>query len=140
MFIVNVEGAVCRDDQWLLITRSMKEEHAGGTLSLVGGKVDVEGNTLDILERTVKRELNEEIGIEIKDAVTFVYSSSFVTADGGNVINVVFLCDYDSGTAHRKSPDEVEAVHWMTYEEIMNHPKAPPWTKESIKRAAAARK
>lgn len=140
MFIVNVEGAVCREDQWLLITRSMKEEHAGGTLSLVGGKVEVEGNTLDILERTVKREFYEEIGIEIKDAVTFVYSSSFVTDDGGNVINAVFLCEYDSGTAHRKSPDEVEAVHWMTYEEIMNHPKAPPWTKESIKRAAAARK
>ncbi|MFB0845244.1 NUDIX hydrolase [Paenibacillus oleatilyticus] len=140
MFIVNVEGAVCRDDQWLLITRSMKEEHAGGTLSLVGGKVDIEGNTLDILERTVKRELYEEIGIEIKDAVTFVYSSSFVTEDGSNVINAVFLCEYDSGTAHRKSPDEVEAVHWMTYEEIMNHPQAPPWTKESVKRAAAARK
>ncbi|MCP1309828.1 NUDIX domain-containing protein [Paenibacillus tyrfis] len=140
MFIVNVEGAVCREDQWLLITRSMKEEHAGGTLSLVGGKVEVEGNTLDILERTVKREFYEEIGIEIKDSVTFVYSSSFVTDDGGNVINAVFLCEYDSGTAHRKSPDEVEAVHWMTYEEIMNHPKAPPWTKESIKRAAAARK
>lgn len=30
MFIVNVEGAVYRDKQWLLITRSMKEEHAGG--------------------------------------------------------------------------------------------------------------
>ncbi|XOK64966.1 NUDIX hydrolase [Paenibacillus elgii] len=140
MFIVNVEGAVCREDQWLLITRSMKEEHAGGTLSLVGGKVDIEGNTLDILERTVKRELYEEIGIEIKDAVTFVYSSSFVTEDGSNVINAVFLCEYDSGSAHRKSPDEVEAVHWMTYEEIMNHPQAPPWTKESVKRAAAARK
>ncbi|WP_163859785.1 NUDIX hydrolase [Paenibacillus elgii] len=140
MFIVNVEGAVCRDDQWLVITRSMKEEHAGGTLSLVGGKVEVEGNTLDILERTVKREFYEEIGIEIKDSVTFVYSSSFVTEDGYNVINVVFLCEYDSGTAQRKSPDEVEAVHWMTYEEIMNHPKAPPWTKESVKRAAAARK
>lgn len=140
MFIVNVEGAVCRDDKWLVITRSMKEEHAGGTLSLAGGKVDVEGNSLEILERTVKRELYEEIGIEIKDAVTFVYSSSFVTDDGANVINMVFLCEYDRGAAHRKSPDEVETVHWMTCEEIMNHPKAPPWTKESIKRAALVRR
>lgn len=76
MFIVNVEGAICRDDKWLVITRSTKEEHAGGTLSLIGGKVDVEGNTLEILERTVKREIDEEVGIEIKDTVTFVYSSS----------------------------------------------------------------
>ncbi|WHX31688.1 NUDIX domain-containing protein [Brevibacillus agri] len=140
MFIVNVEGAICRDDKWLVITRSTKEEHAGGTLSLVGGKVDVEGNALEILERTVKRELYEEVGIEIKDAVTFVYSSSFVTNDGCNVINMVFLCEYDRGTAHSKSPDEVEAVHWMTYDEIMNHPKAPLWTKESIRRVALARR
>ncbi|MFF2479999.1 NUDIX hydrolase [Paenibacillus sp. NPDC058071] len=139
MFIVNVEGAVCRNDKWLLITRSAEEEHAGGTLSLVGGKVDVEGSSLEILERTVKRELYEEVGIEIKDAVTFVYSTSFVTEDGRNVINMVFLCEYDKGEAHIKSPDEVEAIHWMTYEEIMNHPKTPPWTKESVRRVALAK-
>ncbi|QUL55721.1 NUDIX domain-containing protein [Paenibacillus tritici] len=140
MFIVNVEAAVYKDGKWLVITRSMKEEHAGGTLALVGGKVDVEGNTLDILERTVQRECYEEVGIRITEAVTLVYSSSFVTEDGRNVINLVFLCEYDSGTATNKSPDEVEAVHWMTYDEIMAHPLAPPWTKESIRRVELARK
>ena len=40
MFIVNVEGAVYKNGKWLLIERSLKEEHAGGTLSLVGGKVE----------------------------------------------------------------------------------------------------
>ncbi|BBI33300.1 NUDIX hydrolase [Cohnella abietis] len=140
MFIVNVEGAVCRDDKWLIIKRSDKEEHAGGTLSLVGGKADIEGNTLEILERTVKRELYEEVGIEVKDNVTYVYSSSFIADDGCNVINVVFLCEYDRGTAYTKSPDEVEAVHWLTYEEIIYHPEAPQWTKESLKRAESVRK
>lgn len=119
---------------------STKEEHAGGTLALVGGKVDIEGNSLEILERTVKRECDEEVGIVIKDAVTFVYSSSFVTEDGRNVINMVFLCEYESGTATTRSPDEVEAVHWMTQEEIMDHPLTPPWTKESIRRVALERK
>lgn len=136
MFIVNVEAAICKDGKWLLITRSTQEEHAGGTLALVGGKVDIEGDSLEILERTVKRECYEEVGIVIKDEVTFVYSSSFVTGDGRQVINMVFLCEYDSGTATAKSPDEVEAVHWMTREEILNHPLAPAWTKESIRRAA----
>lgn len=138
MFIVNVEAAIRRDDQWLMITRSTKEEHAGGTLSLVGGKVDLADMGMEILERSVKREVLEEVGVEIEDAVAFVYSSSFVTGDGSNVINMVFLCDYASGTAHSKSPDEVDAIHWLTYEEIMNHPKAPPWTKESLRRAVLA--
>lgn len=100
------------------------------------GKVDIEGNTLEILERTVKRECEEEVGIVIKDAVTFVYSSSFVTEDGRHVINMVFLCEYESGTATNRSPDEVEAVHWLTCDEIMKHPLAPPWTQESIRRVA----
>jgi 8-oxo-dGTP diphosphatase len=28
MFIVNVEGAIHKDEKWLLIQRSTKEEHA----------------------------------------------------------------------------------------------------------------
>jgi 8-oxo-dGTP pyrophosphatase MutT (NUDIX family) len=132
MFIVNVEGAILYEDKWLLIKRSAKEEHAGGTLSLVGGKVDFEGASLDILERTVKREIFEEVGIEITDNLHFLYSSSFVLDDGRNVINVVFLCEYSKGTENSKSADEVEEVCWMSYDEIMNHPNTPPWTKESI--------
>lgn len=140
MFIVNVEGAVHKDGQWLMIMRSVMEENAGGTLSLVGGKVDREGHVLDILERTVKRELYEEVGVEVKEKVRYVYSSSFVTDDDRPVINVVFLCEYDKGTPYAKSPDEVESVQWMTLAEIINHPKAPPWTIESVQRAEKTRK
>ncbi|MFB5267877.1 NUDIX hydrolase [Paenibacillus enshidis] len=136
MFIVNVEGTIFQQDKWLLIKRSSKEEHAGGTLSLVGGKADLEGASTEILERTVRREIFEEVGIEVTENVQFLYSSSFILDDGLPVINVVFLCEYSQGTAHCKSPDEVDEVLWMTADEIMNHPDAPPWTKESISRAA----
>lgn len=140
MFIVNVEGAVFREGKWLIIERSSQEEHAGGTLSLVGGKVDQEGHTTDILERTVKREIYEEVGVEVAERLEYVHSTSFVTDDGCHVVDVVFLCEYVSGDAHAKSPHEVEAVYWLTLEEILAHPKAPAWTKESMKRATEALK
>ncbi|MDM5336317.1 hypothetical protein QUF84_03595 [Fictibacillus enclensis] len=38
MFVVNVEAAVYKDDQWLIIERSLKEDHAGGSLAFVGGR------------------------------------------------------------------------------------------------------
>ena len=139
MFIVNVEGAVFNEEKWLIIKRSAKEEHAGGTLSLVGGKVDIEGNVIDILERTVQREIYEEVGIKIKSNLQFVYSSSFVLDNGKNVINVVFLCEYENGTAYPKSPEEVEEIYWMSLEDILNHPLAPLWTKESVRRAEQQR-
>ncbi|MEY9976193.1 8-oxo-dGTP pyrophosphatase MutT (NUDIX family) [Lysinibacillus sp. RC79] len=56
MFIVNAEGAIRKDDKWIIVERSKKEEHAGGLLSLIGGKVDIGGNSPNILEKTLKRE------------------------------------------------------------------------------------
>jgi 8-oxo-dGTP diphosphatase len=137
MFIVNVEGAIRKNDKWLIIERSRKEEHAGGLLSLVGGKVDIEGNSSDILERTVKREILEEVGVKVKDKLNYVHNTSFVTDTGENVVDIVFLCKYESGEAFPKSPDEVEEVLWLTAEEILSHPKSPIYLKESIKHAEA---
>ena len=42
MFIVNVEGAIYRDEKWILIRRNEKEEHAGGVLSLISGKCEID--------------------------------------------------------------------------------------------------
>ncbi|MDM5191346.1 NUDIX domain-containing protein [Bacillus hominis] len=137
MFIVNVEGAIRKNDKWLIIERSKKEEHAGGWLSLVGGKVDIEGNSSDILERTVKREILEEVGVSVKDRLNYVHSTSFVTDTGENVVDIVFLCEYESGEAFSKSPDEVEEVLWLTTDEILKHPNSPIYLKESINQAEA---
>nr|WP_237391746.1 NUDIX domain-containing protein [Paenibacillus dendrobii] len=127
-------------NKWLVIERGAEEEHAAGTLSFAGGTVEQEGAAEEILERTVRRELLEEVGVEIQEKMHFVHSSSFVTEKGHHVINVVFICDYKEGIAHPKSPEEVAAVYWMTAEEIVHHPKAPPWTIESVKRAELLRK
>ncbi|VDG96840.1 NADH pyrophosphatase [Lysinibacillus sphaericus] len=135
MFIVNVEGAIRKNDKWLIIERSKKEEHAGGQLSLVGGKVDLEGNSSDILERTVKREIFEEVGVHVKDRLNYVHSTSFVTDKGEHVVDIVFLCEYESGEAFCKSPDEVEKVLWLTTEEIVTHANSQQFLKQSIQHA-----
>ncbi|MGE8207793.1 NUDIX hydrolase [Heyndrickxia sp. NPDC080065] len=134
MFIVNVEGAVFKDGKWLLIKRSIKEEHAGGRLSLVGGKVDKEGNTSDILERTLHREMDEEVGIKVK-ILQYVNSSSFVTDSGIHVVDIVFLCEHESGEAFAKSPDEVDGIVWLTTEQIISNSQLPLFLKENIKLA-----
>jgi len=135
MFIVNVEAAIFKEDRWLIIERSIKEEHAGGLHSLVGGKVEIEGNSEDILDRTVKREIYEEVGINIKDNLEYIHSTTFVTDLNEHVVDIVFLCEYDSGEAYTKSPNEVENVYWMNSNEIMSHSKSPIYLKESIRRA-----
>ncbi len=135
MFFINVEGAVYRGDKWLMIERSHKEEHAGGMLSFVGGTVDREGASSDILERTLRRELMEEVGISVHDNMTYVRNTSFVLPDGREVVDIVFLCEWKSGEPFPKSPDEVEAVHWMTTEEIVSHPQTESYLHDNIKEA-----
>ncbi|OCA81604.1 DNA mismatch repair protein MutT [Bacillus sp. FJAT-27225] len=134
MFIVNVEGAIQKDGKWLVIRRSEKEEHAGGMLSLVGGKVDVGEPSNDILEITLKREIFEEVGIEIANP-QFINSSRFSTGSGTQVINIIFRCEVLEGKAHIKSPDEVSEILWLTTEEILNDPSAPDYLKGPIRLA-----
>jgi 8-oxo-dGTP diphosphatase len=134
MFVVNVEGAIHLDGKWLLILRSEKEEHAGGGLSLVGGKCEIEGNSSDILERTLHREIFEEVGIEVT-RLKYVNSSSFVTDSGINVIDIVFLCHHKSGQPYAKSTEEVDGVVWMTTTEILSHKDLPIYLKENVKLA-----
>lgn len=139
MFFINVEGAVFRDDKWLLIRRSTKEAHAGGELSLVGGTVDHEGDSLDILERTLHRELLEEVGIEVNEFMQYVRNTSFVLPDGREVVDIVFLCEWEKGEPYAKSPDEVESIHWMTTEEIISHDDIQYYLRDSILAADALR-
>ncbi|CEG27208.1 NUDIX hydrolase [Bacillus sp. B-jedd] len=91
MFFVNVEGAVYKDNKWLIIARSLKEGHAGGLLSLVGGTVENEGNSKNILERTLRRELFEEVGVKVKEKIDYVRNTSFTLENGNEVIDIVFL-------------------------------------------------
>jgi NADH pyrophosphatase NudC (nudix superfamily) len=134
MFIINVEGAIYKEDKWLLIRRSEKEEHAGGCLSLVGGQVENEGVSTDILEKTLIREIDEEIGIVVSN-LSYVNSSSFITDSGIHVVDIVFLCKDHVGEAYAKSTDEVDEVVWMTMEEILNDVDLPLYLKENMKLA-----
>lgn len=131
---VNVEGAIYKDGKWLMIQRSKKEPHASGTISFPGGTVEDKTNMQNALEENLKREITEEVGIEIENNMEYVESKIFIADDGQKVLNIVFLCKYKSGEAKVKS-DEVANIFWLTTDEIMTHFNTPLWIKKSIKLA-----
>ena len=116
--------------------RSEQEAHAGGTLAFAGGKVEGTDKP-DALEETLRREIREEVGVEVADLV-YVESHSF--GSGPPCLDVVFLCRYVSGTPTAKDPAEVSAVQWMTQAEVLAHPKTPPWIARSLTLADAKRR
>ncbi|MFZ2886423.1 MAG: NUDIX domain-containing protein [Minisyncoccia bacterium] len=138
LFIVNVEAAVYKDDKWLLIRRSLKEDHAPGTYAMVSGKVENVTNERDVLENAVKREVLEEVGIEV-DVEKYVCSNCFTSDKGNTVVDIIFLCKHASGEAQPLDPDEVSAVEWMTKDEIENNTDIPPWVQNGFKAAFSAK-
>ena len=133
-FSINVEAAVNHKNKWLLCKRSLKEEHAAGVLSLVGGTIEHTDASNDTLEYGLIREIAEEIGVTIS-VDKYVQSTSFITNKGNHVVDIVFLCSIVEGIPVAINPDEIESLHWMTIDEIKNDPNSPSWLVASIERA-----
>jgi 8-oxo-dGTP diphosphatase len=137
-YIVNVEGAVFHEGRYLLAVRGAGETHAAGLLSLIGGKVEGETNTPDVLEKTLIREIAEEVGITAGD-LYYLHSVAFTADDGDICVDVIFLARWISGEAAVNDLDEVASVEWMTADQVRQHPAVPPWTLDSIERAERMR-
>ncbi|WP_267642023.1 NUDIX domain-containing protein [Haloarchaeobius amylolyticus] len=126
-YVVNVEAAIYRDGEYLLAERAVEEDHAAGTLALVGGKVERTDHDTSALESTVHREVREEVGLAVTD-LRYVQSNAFVTDGGDPCLNVVFLARHEDGEAHVAAPDEVADLHWLTPTAVEGHPDVPEWT------------
>lgn len=133
--VVNVEAAIYKNKRWILIKRGAGESQAAGTLSLMGGTIEENDPAVDVLEKTLVREAWEELGISLDPIMYYVCSASFVADDNDFVTNVVFLANYSGPQDIATNPDEVEEVHRMTYDEIMDHDGVADYTKTYIEKA-----
>ena len=99
-----------KDKKVLLAKRSIKEDVLPGYWGIPGGKVESKGNIQDILEKEIKREVLEEVGIEIKN---IKYFESHLNES--EKVNICFSAEIDKGIP---SPlDETEEVNWFSLEE-----------------------
>lgn len=116
-----IVNAVIRDgDKILLSQRSFEEKHEPGKWTIPGGKIEItEGDVFNIIEKTLKKEVKEEVDLEIEDNVQLIENNTFIRSDGTHVIAMTFLCKYKSGTAI-PSEDTIN-VAWITEKEIDNY-------------------
>lgn len=135
MYTVVVEGVISMGDKWLLIRRSMQEEHEAGAISLVGGRVETAGFSHDVLEQALKREVAEEINITIQKKCS-IYGALLKTAKGERVLTVVFLCTYETGEVYIKQIEEVADILYLDTETVLESEEIPDYVKKSIQLAA----
>ncbi len=121
--IVNNEGKV------LIAQRSPEEGHEGGRWSIPGGKVESNGQEHDVLLKNIKKEILEEVGVEIFDDISLVHDNTFTRSNGDDVLALVFKCKYKSGEA--KSLEDTTDVKWIGKEEIDSY-QFPPNVREYV--------
>jgi 8-oxo-dGTP diphosphatase len=131
-FIVNIEGCLIHNNKILMILRGDTESHAPNTLAFPGGQVESKDSDSDTLEDTLKREIYEEVGLNITEHFEYLENKKFVTKKGNNVLDVVMFCRVNDITDTKIDNNEVKDCMWMSVDEILNDIRTPVWIRKSI--------
>lgn len=114
--IIFAGGFVFKNGRLLVAQRSMDEGHLPGYWAVPGGKVELDSEVWNIIEKTVQNEVSEETGVTISEEMRMFCNNSFLRTDGQPVIAINFICSYESGVA--ESLDGTSDVHWVTEQEL----------------------
>jgi len=132
---VIVKAWVAKNNNFLLALRDATEKHHAGVWSLPGG--NVENDICDeILEKTLAKEIKEEIGIDIEPNMQIIYNNGFIKdSEGSHVINITFLCKWKAGEA--QPLEDTAAVKWFTLHELQKMRNPPDFLIKEITHLAS---
>lgn len=126
---VAITAIVVKDGKYLITKRSEKKKRFAGMWTVPGGRLEVddyinlpkdtEHYWYNVLERALKREVQEEAGIEIEN-IEYVTSLARVHEDGAPSLVISCVADYVSGEV-RLQEGETEEVAWVSPEEAKEY-------------------
>lgn len=129
---VVVTGIIIKNGKFLITKRSPKEKAFPGLWTVPGGKLrksdyaslpkDTADHWYNVLEKALEREIEEEVGLKVKN-IRYLLSLSFIRADGIPTIIISLYCDYDSGKV-KLSEESVEYT-WVSVNELDKYQFAP---------------
>jgi len=102
-------------DKFLIVKRGAHEIAYPGKWAFPGGKVE-RGQT--ILE-TLKREVLEEVGLEIHDEKQYIYDFTFIRPDDHNVVGLCFSVNALSESV--KLSSDFDDHKWITPDELAKY-------------------
>lgn len=125
---IAITAIIIRNEKYLLTQRSKNKKRFPGKWTVPGGKLeindyinlpkDTEYYWYNVLEKVLRREIKEEVGINIKN-IEYVTSLSTIHSDGNPSLVVSCMADYLSGKV-KPQKDEVDAFTWATLKEAKN--------------------
>jgi len=122
---VAITAIVVKDGKYLITKRAKNKKRFPDYWTVPGGKLetsdyinlqkDSEFYWYNVLEKVLKREVKEEVGIEINN-IEYLTSLATVHKDGNPSLVISCLADYISGDV-KLQEDEADEFVWVTLEE-----------------------
>ena len=141
LYAVTVCVLIRRGDTWLLVVRAPGVAYAPNMIGMIGGHVTVTDPQAGVLEATARREVAEEVGLDLSQVpLTYLESEFFITDGGEPQITVTFTAAAPAGDeANVNAPAELVEVGWWTVTDLEADPRCPPWLPQLLRRADAVR-
>lgn len=127
---VAITAIIVNGDKYLITRRAPNKKRFPGMWTVPGGKLeakdyleldkDTEFYWYNVLERTLNREVKEEVGIDIKN-VEYLTSLATVHADGSPSLVISCAADYARGKVTLQ-PEESDQYAWVTLDEAKTYP------------------
>lgn len=124
LYEVAITAIIVKAGQYLIVRRSPQKKRFPGMWTVPGGKLETEDHTslprdteqywYNVLERTLRREVKEEVGIEI-DNIEYVTSLATVHDDGSPLLVISCMADWVSGDITLQA-EELDAFAWVDSE------------------------
>jgi 8-oxo-dGTP pyrophosphatase MutT (NUDIX family) len=139
LYAVTVCVLIRRGDRWLLVVRAPGVAYAPNMIGMIGGHVEVTEPESAVLEATARREVAEEVGLDLSDVpLRYVESEFFITPGGERQITVTFTAAAPPGDEPSvNAPDELAEVGWWTLRDLEADPRCPAWLPDLLRRADA---
>jgi 8-oxo-dGTP diphosphatase len=122
---IAITAIIVKDDKYLIVRRSPEKRRFPGQWTVPGGRLetndylalpkDTEHYWYNVLERTLRREVEEEVGLDIRNIV-YVTSLATVHQDGSPSLVISCLADYVSGEV-RLQEGETDQFAWVSLAE-----------------------
>jgi len=126
---VVVTAIVVKDGKYLVTRRSLTKKRFPGMWTVPGGKLETDDYInlpketkfywYNVLEKVLRREVKEEVGIEIKN-IEYVTSLATIHEDGSPSLVISCMAGYSSGKV-KLQEGETDKFAWVSLKEAKSY-------------------
>jgi len=126
---VVITAIIIKEGKYLVTKRSQNKKRFPGKWTVPGGKLEIKDYIklpkdtkfywYNVLEKVLRREVLEEVGIEIKN-IEYITSLATVHTDGNPSLVISCMADYVSGKI-KLQKEEAEDYAWVTLKEAKKY-------------------